>query len=157
MRTVFLLAALAQAANAGQEFAPTAELPDLLTMSDGSPVTTAAQWNTQRRPELKALLQQHILGTLPATPPSFVGATALNVTNSSDGTVSSAYLRLAFQANGTHVEFDIELAWATDARGALPLFLTQWNHRSWGMQGVQRGYMMVSHDLHRSLVQRVYG
>ena len=116
MRTVFLLAALAEAANGlsmASQFAPTAELPDLLTMSDGSPVTTAAQWRTQRRPELKSLLQQHILGTLPATPPSFVGATALNSTNSSDGTISSAYLRLAFQANGTHVRFTSTCSLAT--------------------------------------------
>ena len=46
--------------------------------------------------------------------------------------------------NGTAVEFDVELAWPSNAPGPLPLFLTQWNHRSWGLQAVQRGYMLVS-------------
>jgi hypothetical protein len=146
--SIFVLAALAVvllASGVATEFAPTAELPDLLMMSDGRPVETAEQWQTQRRPELKALLQQHILGTLPTTPPSFVSATALNFTNATAGGISSTYLRLAFQANGTAVEFDIELAWSSEAPGPLPLFLTQWNHRSWGLQAVQRGYMLVRH------------
>lgn len=146
MRNVkfFLLAALQVLVASGvAEFSPTAELPDLLTMSDGRPVETAAQWQTQRRPELKALLQQHILGTLPEATPTFVSATALNFTNATTGGISSTYLRLAFQANGTAVEFDVELAWPSNAPGPLPLFLTQWNHRSWGLQAVQRGYMLV--------------
>ena len=127
-----------------QRFEPTAELPDLLTMNDGCPVNTTAQWR-QRRGELKALLQQHILGTLPIELPVLDTLTMVNTT--SRGGVSSCYLRLAFQANNTGVEFEIEVAWpdgvATDGGPGLPLFLTQYNHRSWGLQGVQRGYMMV--------------
>jgi hypothetical protein len=139
MRLALLAVSVCSAAKAS--FVPTAELPDLLTSNDGSPVKTAAQWS-QRRDELKVLLQDHILGTLPTGTPALLRATAINTTVGKRG-ISSCYARLAFRANATTVEFDIELAWPTSATEPLPLVLTQWNHRSWAMQGVQRGYMMV--------------
>lgn len=45
-----------------------AELPDPLTMLDGTKVTTKEQWETQRKPELKALFQHYMYGKLPPTP-----------------------------------------------------------------------------------------
>ena len=139
---LLLLPLLAALPVASAAFEPTAELPDLLTALDGSAVTTPSQWDA-RRAELKTLVQEHILGTLPTEPVELLPATALNVTNSSG--ISSCYLRLAFRANKSTVAFEIQLAWseAAAAAGPLPLYLTQWNHRSWGLQGVQRGYMMV--------------
>ena len=73
------------------------------------------------------------------------------VNTTSRGGITSCYLRLAFLANSTSVEFEVELAWPAevaaggggDSGAGLPLLMTQWNHRSWGLQGVQRGYMMV--------------
>lgn len=41
------------------------ELPDPLVMQDGTPVTTRQQWESQRRPELKALFQHYMYGYLP--------------------------------------------------------------------------------------------
>jgi hypothetical protein len=43
-------------------------LPDPLVMLDGSRVTTKEQWETQRKPELKALFQHYMYGNLPPTP-----------------------------------------------------------------------------------------
>ena len=43
-------------------------LPDPLVMFDGKPVTKKEQWVKQRRPELKALVQQYMYGYLPAAP-----------------------------------------------------------------------------------------
>ncbi|MDB6112711.1 MAG: hypothetical protein JWR69_4461 [Pedosphaera sp.] len=43
-------------------------LPDPLVMSDGQRVTTRKAWFRQRRPELKALLQHYMYGTLPPKP-----------------------------------------------------------------------------------------
>lgn len=40
-------------------------LPDPLTLSDGSKVTTTAQWQEQRRPELLELFKQHVYGAMP--------------------------------------------------------------------------------------------
>ena len=137
-RLLILIAAIAPLATC---FTPTAELPDLLTTIDGRAVTDAAEWNT-RRTELQMLVQEHILGYLPSgPPPTLTSARALN--SSISGGISSCYIRLAFAANETDVQFDIELAWPTAAFSMLPVMATQWNHRSWGIQAVQRGYMML--------------
>lgn len=45
-----------------------AELPDPLTMFDGTKVTTKEQWEKQRRPELKELFQHYMYGYLPPPP-----------------------------------------------------------------------------------------
>jgi hypothetical protein len=124
-------------------FQPSAQLPDLLITSSGRAVTTAAEW-TGRREELKLLVQEHILGTLPSGPPvELLSAVAINSTLNSSRGIDSCYARLSYRANSTRVEFDIELAWPSQAAAPLPVFLTQWNHRAWGLQGVQRGYLMV--------------
>ena len=45
-----------------------AALPDPLVMLDGTRVKTAEQWRTKRRPELLALFQHYMYGTLPPAP-----------------------------------------------------------------------------------------
>ncbi len=44
------------------------ELPDPLQMLDGTKITTAADWNAKRKPELKALFQHYMYGYLPPKP-----------------------------------------------------------------------------------------
>lgn len=44
------------------------ELPDPLVMLDGTRITTAAEWNAKRRPELKQLFQHYMYGYLPPKP-----------------------------------------------------------------------------------------
>ncbi|VXC80547.1 Acetyl xylan esterase [Sphingomonas sp. 8AM] len=43
--------------------------PDLLTMADGRPVTTAAMWQQRRRPELIELFEREIYGRIPVNVP----------------------------------------------------------------------------------------
>ena len=50
------------------QLAARAELPDPLVMLDGTRVTTKEQWETKRKPELKALFQHYMYGRLPPTP-----------------------------------------------------------------------------------------
>ena len=45
-------------------------LPDALVMNNGKRVTTAQQWQTQRRPELVEFFDREILGRVPAHAPS---------------------------------------------------------------------------------------
>jgi (4-O-methyl)-D-glucuronate---lignin esterase len=51
-------------------------LPDPLVMFDGTTVTTKEQWAEKRRPELKALFQHYMYGTIP--PPTPVTAKVLH-------------------------------------------------------------------------------
>ncbi len=44
------------------------DLPDPLVMLDGTRVTTKEQWETKRRPELKALFQHYMYGVRPKAP-----------------------------------------------------------------------------------------
>ena len=43
------------------------ELPDILTMNDGTKVTTVAQWE-RRRQEIKRTLEYYAVGTMPPPP-----------------------------------------------------------------------------------------
>ncbi|MCC6494434.1 MAG: acetylxylan esterase [Pirellulales bacterium] len=49
------------------------ELPNPLVTFDGTPITTAAQWQTQRKPELKRLFEHYMYGRQPAAPPQTFG------------------------------------------------------------------------------------
>ena len=51
--------------NYDEDKVPRFSLPDPLIMQDGSPVTTAEQWRTRRRPELLRLFQKQVYGRLP--------------------------------------------------------------------------------------------
>jgi hypothetical protein len=47
------------------------ELPNPLKMFDGTPVTSVAQWQKERRPELISLFQHYMYGTPPPPPDNF--------------------------------------------------------------------------------------
>lgn len=95
-------------------------LPQALKMEDGTPITSAQQWNEKRRPELKQLFQQAMFGFLPAPPDHVLYTTAAkgSICNhkgilfeylltlpdhaaSSDGQVKHALLSLIIPANAT--------------------------------------------------------
>lgn len=51
---------------------PYPDLPELMKLSSGQPVTTAEQWWQQRRPEIVAAFEQEVLGRVPANVPQVV-------------------------------------------------------------------------------------
>ena len=48
---------------------PYPDLPDVLTLKNGKKVTTAAEWNTQRRPEIVEDFDREVLGRVPKSAP----------------------------------------------------------------------------------------
>ena len=47
---------------------PGYELPRILQLASGEPVTTATQWWSQRRPEILDLFEEHVYGRVPGLP-----------------------------------------------------------------------------------------
>ena len=121
-------------------FEPTASLPDVLTTRDGAAVTTAAQWGT-RRAELKALLDQTILGSKPKTRPALASHTVI-AKRAPPGGVAIERVGLKFAGVAGTVE--IELLYRT-GRAAAPAaaVLTQFDHRDWALRGLSRGFVGV--------------
>ena len=89
--TILRSSLLAMLAPLNATFTPTATLPPILL-----PNTTAANWPA-RRAQLKTLVQQHILGFLPADTPTILNASVIN--SSTTASLTSLYARLAFRAS----------------------------------------------------------
>lgn len=127
---------------------PSPFLPPLLLFSNGTTVTSAAQW-AERRAEVGGLLQQHIIGSLPKAAPPLVSSHVINRTRDDRSGALSAFVRLGFAAPNATIEFDVEVLapkMEADLRGQpkpAPVFMTQWNHRQWALVGLSRGYLGV--------------
>ena len=73
------------------------ESPDPLVMLDGTKVSTAADWNAKRKPELKALFQHYMYGYLPPKPGRWAVEEVLVSDNMFlDGRATLSESRLAF-------------------------------------------------------------
>ena len=134
-------AAGAAEAPAAAPFAPTPFLPALL----GADVPNAAAWWSVGRPRAAALVQEYLLGTLPASPPPLVAAVELNGTALPGGGRSS-FVQLDFDtaSGANNVSFVVEvLRPALPAGGRVPLFLTQATHRAWALHGLGRGWAAI--------------
>ena len=125
-------------------------LPPLLTMQNGTAVTTAEQWAKQRRPEVQGLLESTLLGAWPAERPRLVASRIINTTSTGNLNAQSSFFKLTFVTadNATELSFEIEVLSPTSTPGKdddsrPPLFLTQWNHREWALNGCARGYVSV--------------
>jgi len=68
---LIVFAVLAQTARAQYNYdevkVPAYHLPEILKTNSGKPVTTVAQWQKTRRPEILALFEQNVYGTMPKT------------------------------------------------------------------------------------------
>jgi hypothetical protein len=95
------------------------DLPDPLVMLDGTKVTTKEQWVEKRRPELKALFQHYMYGTLPSVTP--VSARILHEDNKAFG--GKATLReVAISALPGH-EFRLLVVIPNERKGPAPCFV----------------------------------
>ena len=138
-------------------------LPPLLQFLNGSQIHDADIWHAQRRPEVKQLLEQHILGTWPSVQqrPSLINVTLINSTTFPETTSTSSFYYLTFntEAGGTAITsigYEVEILIPSTSNQIVtsigsnlkedkdfPLFVTQWNHRSWGLVALSRGYVAM--------------
>jgi len=109
-------------------------LPDPLRFANGR----VATWNdwSQRRQEILQLFQHYVTGTWPVSP------TNLHVADFREEREGESFVQritLAFGPNRA-AQLHLELI-IPNAKPPFPVFITQDNHRRWGLVAVSRGYM----------------
>lgn len=115
------------------------DLPPVLQFEDGKPVTTPAVWN-ERRQQLKTLLETYVIGSFPKVVPPLAGAEVVSQTSGPG--YEQRLVKLTFDTKTkttSEVSFTIELL-TPKGSGPFPTFLTQTNHRRWGLEALARGY-----------------
>ena len=100
-----------------------AALPDPLVMLDGRPVTSPAQWVKERRPELQALFQHYMYGTIPSKP---AHASAKTLGEYHDFLGGKATLKLVRLETGPAKapQIDLMLVVPNDRTAPAPVFLS---------------------------------
>ncbi|HLX94992.1 MAG TPA: hypothetical protein VKU37_04535 [Verrucomicrobiae bacterium] len=121
------LMAVVPAANAAPEAFPEVkdlpvrpEMPDAMTMADGTKVTTLAQWRA-RRGEMKAILEHYELGHAPP-PPGDVSGQDLKSGLLLNGTVKYRLVHLKFGPGG-NPGFDIAIFMPAKSAGPFPTII----------------------------------
>lgn len=98
------------------------ELPDVLRMFDGTPVTTAEQWQNQRRPELQRLFQHYMYGYLPPQPK--IAAKVTKTADVCDGKVALKEIEIRFaDLPAAAPKIHLALFLPKNAAGPVPVFL----------------------------------
>ena len=100
------------------------EVPDPLVMLDGTRVTTAADWNTRRKPELQALFQHYMYGYLPSKPGKWIVEEVLFTDPTFlDGKATLSESRLAFFAPDLKQRLHVLLVLPNKKSGPVPVFV----------------------------------
>jgi hypothetical protein len=96
------------------------EMPDVLTMWDGTKVTTPQQWQ-KRREEMKRILEHYELGHCPP-PPGNVSGQDLQSQTVRDGTIKFRLVHLKF-GPGEKLGFDVAIFTPAQGDGPFPTII----------------------------------
>ena len=116
------------AANADEAKAnPYSSLPDVLTLTDGTKVTTPDQWWHQRRPQLVELFDREVYGRVPAHVPPVTWAVTKTATGT-DGEIATTTKTLVGHVDNAAdpsiaVDIALTLTTPTDAPGPVPVVM----------------------------------
>ena len=99
-----------------------AEMPDVLTMNDGTRVTTPKQWK-QRQEEMKRILEYYAVGQMPP-PPGNVRGQETKSEPVLDGKVKYRLVHLTFGPQ-RKLELNIGIFTPTDQKGPFPAIISQ--------------------------------
>lgn len=112
-------------------------LPELLQFESGKHVKSTADW-VERRKELKALLEQYILGKFPDETPALIKSEVLH--SRQEHRAVTQQIKLTFDTiNKASFTFELMIP---EGEGPFPVLLTQANHRRWGLLALSRGYIV---------------
>jgi hypothetical protein len=103
------------------------EWPDLLTLDDGTPVTTARMWENQRRPEIVEAFEREVLGRVPANVPDVDWSVAGTETGMIAGHAVVGRQLVGRVDNSAYpaigVDIDFTLVVPSDADGPVPVMI----------------------------------
>ena len=98
-----------------------ATLPDLLTLQNGKPVTTAKQWYRQRRPEVLRIVEENQYGRWPARKPKV--SYEIDEDLGFGGTAVRKQVTLRFGNDADSPRADVLIYLPKDANAPVPLLL----------------------------------
>lgn len=98
-------------------------LPDPLTLSDGQPVTDAATWIGQRRPEILRLFEEQQFGRVPGRPAAMRFEVTDPGTPAFDGKALRKQVTIFFTADPSEHFLDLLIYLPADAKGPVPILL----------------------------------
>lgn len=113
-------------------------LPEPLIINEGGKevtITTIEQWK-KKRELIKKEFQHWVSGTIPAPPKNME---AVILTDRMEGGTRLQTVELRFGPENK-ARMNLELM-IPEGQGPFPVYMTQWNHRSWAQLAVRRGYI----------------
>lgn len=102
---------------------PAYTLPELLVTEGGQPVTTAAQWEQQRRPEILDLFASHMYGRTPTDHIDVRYEVLLENRDALGGKATSRQVKLIFSNGEKTHEALLLLFLPNDVTGKIPMFV----------------------------------
>jgi len=107
-----------------QSPSPTIPPADPLTLQDGARVTSAAQWLTQRRPELMHLFEENMFGkTLAGKPDKLRFILREEKKDARNGTATRLRIGVLFEGTETGRQMELLVYLPNAVKGPVPLFL----------------------------------
>lgn len=122
---------------------PSADLPGLLQFKNGDTVESNEDW-TQRKSEIRDLMESTFTGSIPKTPPKLIGFERSELSSPDDDFSKDRFL-LKFQTDEKRdFEFEIEVRIPNDLKAPAPLLLTQPRYYQipWAEEALRRGYVV---------------
>jgi len=102
---------------------PEYELPDALVCQDGAKVTTPGEWNSQRRPEILALFNEHVYGYYPDEQAPVTAEIVEENRNALNGLATRRQIKIWFRENKSGPCVDLLLHFPNAPKSTFPAFL----------------------------------
>ncbi|NQW99952.1 acetylxylan esterase [bacterium] len=103
-------------------------LPDLFTLADGGKVTTSAQWENQRKPELLEIFSREVYGIAPPKPEALAFRVEESDPAAMEGKATRKQVAISLPLGGETFTFHLTLLVPNQRTAPAPVFMLL-NHR----------------------------